>query len=172
MTDYTGNWVIDPASSSVGFVAKTLWGLMSVKGTFSAPSGQGTVAADGTASGTLTIDAGTVSTRNGGRDKHLKSAAFFNAEAHPQITVTISSATQDGSTLKASGTLQVAGHSADVAFDAAITAADDNGITLQATVPVNYRKLGMTWNQLGAMAPVATTSVTARFTRAPDAATA
>ena len=33
-----------------------------------------------------TIDTASISTNNTDRDNHLKSAEFFNAEAHPQIT--------------------------------------------------------------------------------------
>jgi polyisoprenoid-binding protein YceI len=166
MTEYTGTWVLDPAGTTVTFTAKTFWGLSTVKGAFGTVAGQGTVAEDGTASGTVTIDANSVDTKNAQRDKHLKSADFLGGADRPTISVIVASATQDGSTLRASGTLEAGGHSQPVTFDATIAEATDSAVTLTAQLPVNYRELGMTWNRMGMLGPVATASVTARFTRA------
>jgi len=170
MTEHTGTWVLDQAGSSATIAAKTFWGLMTVKGAFGALSGHGTVAEDGTASGALVIDASTINTKNASRDKHLKSADFFNVEAHPSITVTIETATQDGDKLTGNGTLEAGGRSTAVSFVAALSEDTDSAVTLTAQLPVNYRELGMTWNQMGMLGPVATANVTARFTKAPATA--
>jgi polyisoprenoid-binding protein YceI len=166
MTEHTGTWVLDPAGSSATFAAKTFWGLMTVKGRFGALSGHGTVVEDGSAAGALVIDASSVDTKNASRDKHLKSADFFNVESHPSITLTVTSATQDGDKLTGNGTLEAGGFSTPVSFVATITEATGGTVTLAAQLPVNYRELGITWNQMGMIGPVATTSVTARFTKA------
>ena len=42
-----------------------------------------------------TIDTASISTNNTDRDNHLKSAEFFNAEAHPQITFETDSLNED-----------------------------------------------------------------------------
>ena len=42
-----------------------------------------------------TIDTSSISTNNTDRDNHLKSAEFFNAEAHPQITFETDSLNDD-----------------------------------------------------------------------------
>jgi polyisoprenoid-binding protein YceI len=166
MSEHTGTWVLDQAGSSATIAAKTFWGLMTVRGTFGALSGHGTVAEDGTASGTLVIDASSINTKNASRDKHLKSADFFDVEAHPSITLTVEAATQDGDKVTGSGTLEAAGHAAAVSFVAAITEDTDSSVTLAAQLPVNYRELGITWNQMGMLGPVATATVAARFTKA------
>ena len=44
---------------------------------------------------TATIDTSSISTNNTDRDNHLKSAEFFNAEAHPQITFETDSLNDD-----------------------------------------------------------------------------
>jgi polyisoprenoid-binding protein YceI len=166
MTEHTGSWVLDPAGSTATIAAKTFWGLMTVKGTFGALSGHGTVAEGGNASGTFVIDASSINTKNASRDKHLKSADFFNVEAHPSITFTVTTAVQDGDKLTGDGTLEAGGHAVAVSFVATITEATDSAITLAGHLPVNYRELGMTWNQMGMLGPVATADVTARFTKA------
>jgi polyisoprenoid-binding protein YceI len=166
MTEQTGTWVLDPTGSSATIAAKTFWGLTTVKGSFGTMSGHGTVTEDGSAAGALVIDAGSLDTKNGSRDNHLKSADFFNVEAHPSITLTVTSASRDGDKLTGSGTLEAGGHSTPVSFAATITEATGSAVTLAAQLPVNYRELGMTWNRMGMLGPVATASVTARFTKA------
>ena len=67
MTETSGTWTLDPAASSVTFSAKAMWGLATVKGTFGILSGEGTVAEDGSATGKVAVDAGSVNTRNSSR---------------------------------------------------------------------------------------------------------
>jgi polyisoprenoid-binding protein YceI len=163
MTETHGAWTLDPAASSVTFTVKSMWGLATVKGTFAVSSGEGTVADDGTATGTVVIDAGSVNTRNPARDKHLKSADFLNSAEQPSITVTIASAIRDGDTLNCDGLLEAGGHSTAVSFPAAISPADDGSVALSAQLPVNFRELGMTWNRAGMLGPLCKTSVSATF---------
>ena len=164
MTETSGTWTLDPAASSITFSAKSIWGLVPVKGTFGTLSGEGTIAEDGSATGTVTIDAGSVDTKNASRDKHLKSADFFNVEEHPTITVSIASATRDGDTLTCDGLLEAAGHSTAVSFPAAISEAADGSVALAVQLPVNFRELGITWGPVpGMIRPVAKMSVTATF---------
>jgi len=166
MTEHTGSWVLDPTGSTATIAAKTFWGLMTVKGTFGALSGHGTLAEDGIASGALVIGASSIDTKNATRDTHLKSADFFNVEAHQSITLTVTKAAQEGDKLTGKGTLEAGGHRMPVSFAATITEATDGAVTLAAQLPVNYRELGMTWNRMGMLGPVATADVTARFIKA------
>jgi polyisoprenoid-binding protein YceI len=162
MTETSGTWTLDPAASSVTFVAKSLWGLVTVKGAFGTVSGDGTIAEDGTGTGTIIIDAASVDTKNGRRDKHLKSPDFLNAGTHPSITVSVLSAMRDGSTLNCDGLLEAAGFSTGVSFSATISEASDGSVVLATQLPVNFRELGITWNRSG-INPVANTSVSATF---------
>jgi polyisoprenoid-binding protein YceI len=166
MSDITaGTWVIDPAGSSAAFASKTFWGLATVRGTFGAVSGTGTVAGDGTASGELVLDASGLSTGNAKRDEHLRSKDFFSTGEHPSVIVRISSAKLTGGTVTGSGTIEAAGRTQPLTFTGR-AAASDGAVTLTAEATVSHRALGMTWNRLGMLSAVTTGSVTARFVRA------
>ena len=163
-----GAWVLDPAGSSVEFVGKAFWGLVPVRGTFSTVSGQGTVGEDETVSGQLVIDAASLNTKNNKRDTHLRSADFFNVEKYPTVSVTVDSAVLDGSSLKCTGTLEVAGKSAPVSFTATVQSAGPDAVVLQAVLPMARSTFGMTWQQPGmpgSVKDIAEGKVTARFVR-------
>ena len=68
------------------FAIKHLWGLITVRGRFDTLTGVAHVTADGTITTSLIINAASVDTKQNKRDKHLRSADFFNVETHPQIT--------------------------------------------------------------------------------------
>ena len=159
------SWQIDPAGSSVLIEHKTIWGLGTVRGGFSGLSGSGEIAADGSASGRLVIDAASIDTRHAKRDTHLRSADFFNTEEHPQIVVEIGRVARQGATADVAGTLTVAGLTRPVRLTAAITETTDAAVTLTASGEFDRADFGMTWNQLGMIRGTARVSVTARFVR-------
>ena len=80
-------WNLDPAHSEITFKVRHMM-ISNVKGEFknfsidleSADEEFKNVKAN------ATIDTASINTNNTDRDNHLKSAEFFNAEAHPQIT--------------------------------------------------------------------------------------
>jgi polyisoprenoid-binding protein YceI len=161
-----GSWQLDPAGSSVAIQHKTIWGLATVRGTFAGVSGSGEIRPDGTASGRLEIDAASINTKNAKRDTHLRSADFFNVEAHPQIVAEIGPVARQGDASAAvAGTLTVAGVSRPLSLTAKITEASPDAITMQAAAEFDRADFGMTWNQLGMVKGNAAVSVTARFTR-------
>jgi polyisoprenoid-binding protein YceI len=165
----TGHWVLDPQKSSVGVSQKHMWGLITVRVSFSDLAGEGDVSADGSVTGTLRVGAASVDTKNSRRDKHLRSADFFHADAHPHITFTAKDARLDGKgALAVSGDLEAAGTSRPLSLTANVSEASQDSATLTATVNVDRLDYGMTWNRMGMMvnAP-ATVSVTAHFTRQP-----
>lgn len=53
----TGTWQLDRTATTVALKHKTMWGLVTVKGAFATVDGQGEVRADGSAVGTVTLDA-------------------------------------------------------------------------------------------------------------------
>jgi polyisoprenoid-binding protein YceI len=168
MSDSTaGDWVLDPAGTTVRFSGKAFWGAVPVRGTFGTVSGSGTVGEDGAISGQLVIDAASLNTKNQQRDKHLRSADFFNVEKYPTITVTVTSATLNGSSLACSGTMTAAGAGpVPVAFTAQVVSADADAVVLTAELPMARSTFGMTWQQLpGMVKDAAQGSVTARFVR-------
>lgn len=147
-----GPYTLDPANSSVRFRHKTFWGLVTVKGTFKTLSGTGTVAADGTGSGTLTIDSGTVSTKNPIRDNHLRSKDFFHVKDFPAITfnATKIANTADGAA-QVEGELTVRDAKQSLSFPASYEAKGADSLVLRGELEVDKTHYGITWNMLGMM---------------------
>jgi polyisoprenoid-binding protein YceI len=81
-----GVWTIDPAHSKVAATAQHL-GLSSVQGRFTEFSGRIDVGATAeTSSVVAEINATSITTGNGTRDDHLRSADFLGVESHPTIS--------------------------------------------------------------------------------------
>ena len=89
-------WNLDPTHSEITFKVRHMM-ISNVKGEFknfnvdleSEDENFKNVKAN------ATIDTSSISTNNTDRDNHLKSAEFFNAEAHPQITFETDSLNDD-----------------------------------------------------------------------------
>jgi polyisoprenoid-binding protein YceI len=170
-------WTLDAARSSVTLRHKTMWGLVTVRGAFGDLAGSAEVGADGSARGRLEIGAASLDTGNAKRDKHLRSADFFNADAHPHIVVDLQRADlpgeagraghtgQAGDTVTVTGQLTVAGVTRPLSFTATLAEVSESAVTLRAEAVVDRAEFGLTWNQLGMLRGPATVSVLARFTR-------
>lgn len=157
---------LDPAASTVSMTHKTIWGLVTVRGTFTNVSGSAEILTDGSGRGRLEIDAASLETKNAKRDEHLRSKDFFNAGEHAQIVVDLTQAALQGSdTITATGTLTVAGQTRPLTLTARVTDATDQAITLSADTEINRADFGMSWNQLGMLKGNAHVSVIARFAR-------
>lgn len=161
-----GQWKLDGPASRVEFRVPHFWHAITVRGWFEQVEGEATVGPDGTVTGQLVIAAASLSTRNKQRDKHLRSADFFDAETHPRVVVTVRHAalSADGQ-LTAEGTLEAAGITEPVTFTADIVEASAEAVTLRAELTIDRSRLGMTWSPLRMAAMQATGAVTARFTR-------
>jgi polyisoprenoid-binding protein YceI len=163
----TGLWQLDPVRSTVAVQHRTMWGLVNVKGTFGAVTGDGEVRSDGSARGTVTLDAASLDTKNDKRDKHLRSADFFDVDRHPAITFVVRGAVLRGDdTVEVSGQLTVRGISRPQSFIARVTDSDADAVTLNAELTVDRAEYGMDWNQMGMMRGLTTVTTTLRFARA------
>ncbi len=164
-------WTLDPARSSVTLRHKTMWGLATVRGTFGDLAGQAEIAADGSARGRLQIGAASLDTGNARRDKHLRSADFFNADEHPYIIAVLqradlSSVTgRTGDRVAVTGQLTVAGVTRPLTFTATLAGVTGSAVTVRAETEVDRSQFGLTWNQLGMLRGPAAVSVLARFSR-------
>ncbi len=165
-------WTLDAARSSVTLRHKTMWGLGTVRGAFGDLAGSAEIGADGSARGRLEIGAASLDTGNAKRDKHLRSADFFNADAHPHIVADLQRADlaghtgQAGDTVTVTGQLTVAGVTRPLTFTATLAEVTESALTLRAEAEVDRAEFGLTWNQLGMLRGPAALSVLARFTRA------
>ncbi|MEU0004549.1 YceI family protein [Streptomyces sp. NPDC006314] len=163
----TGLWQLDPTASAVNLRQKAFWGMSSVKGTFTAVRGEGEVGPDGSATGTLVLDAASLDTKNAKRDTHLRTAEFFDADNHPQITFVVTGADRlDGDIVRVTGRLTVRGVTKPLSFTGRLAEVRTDALVLEAEFTVDRTQFGITWNQLGMVAKVATVTTRLRFTRA------
>ncbi|MEU1306423.1 YceI family protein [Streptomyces shenzhenensis] len=163
----TGLWQVDPAASAVSLRHKTFWGLVTVKGAFATVAGQGEVRPDGSATGTVTLDAASLDTKNAKRDAHLRAADFFDADNHPEITFTVQGAELRGDgAAQITGRLTVRGISRPRTLTARLVEADADALTLETEFTVDREQFGLHWNQLGMLRGLTTVTAALRFTRA------
>ena len=163
-----GRWKLDPRASRVDFRVRHFWNAITVRGWFDQVEGEGTVEPDGTITGQLVMVAASLNTKNKQRDKHLRSADFFDADKHPHVVLTVRQAelTADGR-LTAEGTLEAGGTAEPVTVTADVVEASAEAVTLRAELAVDRSRFGMTWSPLRMAAMQATGTVTARFVRVP-----
>jgi polyisoprenoid-binding protein YceI len=150
---------IDPAASRVEFtIGKRLFFVthLLVTGRFS--DVRGTISLDehepARSQAEVTIGAASVDTRMGKRDKHLRTADFFDVERHLTLTFTsrrIETIDPARGHFRVVGELTVRGVTREVQLDATtyIPAARDGSerrIKLTLTGPLNRRDFGMVWN--------------------------
>lgn len=163
----TGLWQLDPARSTIAFRQKTMWGMVTVNGTFAGITGEGEVRPDGSASGTVTVDAASLDTKHTKRDTHLRSADFFDVDRHPAITFVVRNCVpRTDDTVEVSGQLTVRGVSRPQSFTARVTDSKADAVTLAAELTIDRTEFGISWNQMGMMRGLTTLTTTLRFARA------
>lgn len=147
-------WKIDPAHTAAEFKVKHMM-IANVKGKFSGVSG--TLNLDEAEPARSTVEASipleTVSTGDAQRDGHLKSADFFNAEKHLEMTFksTKFEVKRPGE-LAVTGDLTIHGVTKAVTFQVegpTPPSKDPWGNTrigLEATAKINRKDFGLTWN--------------------------
>jgi polyisoprenoid-binding protein YceI len=144
------SWRLDPEGSLAEFRVPHFWGLVTVKGRFERLDGRlDTDDHSAPQRIELTIDAASVSTRNRQRDRHLRSADFFDVDHHPELSFrsTAIRPTEDGS-LHVHGVLTAAaGHVALELEPTVAQSGDELLIDLRTTI--DQRQLGITWSPLG-----------------------
>lgn len=160
-----GEWVLDPAKSSIRLKSRATWGLTPVNGVFGKVSGDGSVTADGAVSGTVKVAAGSVETKNAQRDAHLRSVDFFDSDNYPDITFTADGIRPSGQGAAVTGTLTVRDQTRPLSFDTVASVQGDGEIWLDAQVRVNRADFGLTWNQIGMASVHNTLTIHAVFTR-------
>jgi polyisoprenoid-binding protein YceI len=160
-----GEWALDPDQSSIRLKNRSVGGLVPVNGVFREVSGSGTVLMDGEVSGTVTVAAASIDTKNTRRDTHLRSADFFDSANHPDITFTADDIRPSGPGVAVTGALTVRGRTRPLSFDAAASVQGDGEIWFDAEVPINRADFGLTWNLMGLVSMNNTLTIHAVFTR-------
>ncbi len=150
----TGTWTVDAAHSKIGFAVKHL-GIATVRGEFKEFEGTleiGENLASSRAFGK--VKTASIDTGEAGRDDHLRSGDFFNAETNPEITFESTSIEQlDEDVLKITGNLTINGVTNEETFHAEIqgTESDPWGnerVGLEITGQLNRGDYDMTFNQM------------------------
>ncbi|MCW2650798.1 MAG: hypothetical protein QOE41_2887 [Mycobacterium sp.] len=159
-----GVWTLVPERSKFEFRNKTSWGLMNVKGRFTEFSGEGRVSPDGKVSGRVVIKAASLRTGIRQRDKHLRSADFFDAEHYPDIVVTVNGVDPaDDDEVNVRADLTVRGNTVALPFRARVATLDGGAVRVTATTTVDREQFGVSGNMVGMIGKTTTVSADAVF---------
>jgi len=146
-------WTIDKAHSDVTFRIKHL--MSKVTGSFA--DFDGTITTDfanlGASSVSFTVQATSIDTKNADRDKHLRSADFFDVEKYPTISFTSSKITKTGEgSFDVTGTLTMHGVSKEITLPVTFLGAaqDPWGNTkagFEIDTTLSRTDFGIVWNK-------------------------
>lgn len=147
-----GTFVLDPAHSRVGFVARHLM-VTKVRGHFAEVEGTVTIGEDPLQStAQATIQAASITTGAADRDAHLRSGDFLEVDKHPTLSFAITRVKgHDGATFQAYGDLTIKGVTREVELEVEVDgiATDPWGnekLALTATTEIDREDFGITWN--------------------------
>jgi len=145
-----GTYTIDASHSRVGFSARHAM-VTKVRGSFNDYTGSAVVA-DGAATISIEINAGSVDTRSADRDGHLQSPDFFDVANFPKITFASTSVKDLGSEkLSVEGNLTIKDVTKPITieFEYSGTATDPFGNTrygFEGAAEINRKDFGLVWN--------------------------
>jgi polyisoprenoid-binding protein YceI len=147
----TGTWTIDPVHSEVGFSVRHMM-VSKVRGKFTTFEGTVTTGEDVTDSTvTATVDLSSIDTGNVDRDNHIRSADFFEVDAHTTMTFTSTGIRAEGGDYVLDGDLTLKGITKPVSFDLELGGfgPDAYGGTragFSATTTINRKDFGVDFN--------------------------
>jgi polyisoprenoid-binding protein YceI len=162
-----GVWNVDPNRSTIGFRAKSMWGLAPVKGRFTEFNGDGQITETQTIFGRIDIHTASLDTKIGKRDEHLRSADYFDAEKFPDISVVVTGAEAiNGDIVELRAQLTVKGTTAPLPLRATVSMVDDGAVRLSAQTTVDRNDFGVDGNLMGMLTDKVTISGDVVFRRA------
>jgi polyisoprenoid-binding protein YceI len=146
-------WTIDPAHTSVGFVARHMM-ISKVRGRFKEVAGRINVAEEAEKSQVdIIVEAASIDTGLQMRDDHLRSPDFLDVDNHPQLRFRSTQLEKrDERSFKLTGDLTIRGVTRPVTLDLDFlgTAKDPSGncrVAFEARAEINREDFGLTWNQ-------------------------
>ncbi|MFJ4037877.1 YceI family protein [Microbacterium sp. NPDC090007] len=147
----TGTWVLDPAHSEVTFSVRHMM-ISKVRGTFGVKSAT-IVAPENPLEATVeaSVDVTSVDTKDEGRDQHLRSAEFFDAETYPTLDFRSTGVRLEDGDFLVDGDLTIRGITKPATFslDFGGFGTDPWGnykAGATAKTVVNREDFGLTWN--------------------------
>ncbi|MDK1344090.1 YceI family protein [Streptomyces sp. 378] len=149
----TGDYTIDPAHSTIGFVARHAM-VTNVKGGFQ--DFTGTLHLDGTdpsrSTASLDVVMDSISTGNADRDGHLKSADFFKTDEFPAMTFRSTQAEAlGGDEYRITGDLTILGTTRPLTIDLEFNGAakdpfGNERVGFEGKAEILRSEWGLTWN--------------------------
>lgn len=144
-----GSYEIDSGASTIALTTRHLFGLGRVGGSFDVSGGRVTVdeqtgAGETKAEVDVTVDAGSVDTGNAGRDKAVRSPAFLDSEAHPNIAFRSTGVGREGESWIVRGEVTARGAAAPVDLCVVELRETAGGLYVRAAATVDRYALGMT----------------------------
>jgi polyisoprenoid-binding protein YceI len=153
-TTLQGTWTVDAAHSKVGFAVKHL-GIATVRGEFTDFEGTLEIGEDPSSSRAYgTVKVTSIDTNEPARDEHLRSADFFNGEAHPDITFESTSIEWlDDEELRVTANLTINGITKEQVFHANVQGTEidpwgNERIGLEVSGEIARGDYGMKFNQV------------------------
>jgi polyisoprenoid-binding protein YceI len=156
---------IDPAHSEVSFTIRHI--VSNVRGRFNEFSGKVNMDPKNLPASSVDFHIKTTSidTAVPDRDKHLRSADFFDVTTHPDLTFTADDVRPADGGVRVAGSLTVRGTTRPAALDAKVSATEGE-VVLDGELQVNRADFGLTWNRIGIASMDNTIVIHAVFTRA------
>jgi len=153
LSDLSGTYTLDPAHSSIGFVARHAV-VTKVRGNFNELEGVAVIDGSNLAASSVnvTLKTASVDTRQKDRDAHLRSGDFFDAETYPTISFASTSVKQvSDDELEVTGDLTIKDVTRPITLPLTYTgsAVDPFGNAragFEGSVQVNRKDWGLTWN--------------------------
>ena len=152
MTITAGTYTLDPAHTTIGFVARHAM-ITKVRGNFNEFEGTLTVGENITDSAaTATVKTASIDTKNADRDAHVKNEDFFDVEKFPEMTFTATKfdvSDEGEGTVTGDLTIKGTTKSVDLDVDDVATAEDPFGNTrlgFEATTKINRKDFGIDFN--------------------------
>jgi polyisoprenoid-binding protein YceI len=148
-----GHWAIDSSHSSVEASVRHL-GLSKVRGAFRSFTGAIEVAERPEDSSVqVSIEAGSVDTREPARDEHLRSPDFLDVAAHPTIDFRSTKVTGSGHRWQVEGDLTLRGTTRPVILDVTFEGVEHDPwggsrAAFSASTELDREAFGLTWNQV------------------------
>ncbi|WP_261166114.1 YceI family protein [Microbacterium sp. Marseille-Q6965] len=146
-----GTYAIDPSHSEVGFTVRHMM-ISKVKGAFHVI--EGTIVAPENpleTKVTAKADVASINTKDEGRDQHLRSADFFDAESYPTIEFISTGVRMEGADFLVDGDLTIKGVTKPVTFTMELGGfgVDPWGnykAGATGTATIDREEFGLTWN--------------------------
>jgi polyisoprenoid-binding protein YceI len=155
MTTTTQRWNIDTSHSGVGFTVRHMV-ISKVRGAFE--RWQGVIDFDeqnpAASKVSVTIEAGSIDTREAKRDAHLRSADFFDVEQYPEIRFDSTRVEKgDEGQYVVTGDLTIRGVTREVQLEAEYLGGGKDPwgtqrIGFSAKTAINRKDFGLNWNQV------------------------